>query len=228
VVNRQGWIQLAAGALLVISCTPFLSINSVFTKGGSLPQFMGFVFLLLLVAYMVQSFRWVRGSKTNGNAGKNDFNPAAQKASGIIFKLGVATVLVLFSSRLLIPSVLETAVRLSVPESIISATLVAFGTSLPELVTALTAVRKGYGELAVGNVIGADILNVFFVAGAAASVTSGGLLAPGQFFQTLFPAMIFILVVFRMAVAFSDGFLKRGFGMLLLTAYLVSTLINYS
>ena len=48
------------------------------------------------------------------------------------------------------------------PKHIISATLVAFGTSLPELVTAITAVRRGHGELAVGNIIGADILNVLF------------------------------------------------------------------
>ena len=75
------------------------------------------------------------------------------------------------------------AERIGVPKHIISATLVAFGTSLPELVTAITAVRRGHGELAVGNIIGADILNVLFVAGVSASATPGGLQADGQFFQ---------------------------------------------
>ena len=228
VVNRQGLIQLAAGVLLVVSCTPFLSMGSVFTTGGSLPQFMGFIFLLLLGAYMFQSFRWVRNDQANEKAAEDDLKAEDRKASSILFKLGVAATLVIVSSKLLIPSVLETAVRFSVPESIISATLIAFGTSLPELVTALTAVRKGYGELAVGNVIGADILNVLFVAGAAASVTSGGLLAPEHFFKTLFPAMLIVLAVFRVAIVFSDGTLKRRFGMVLLGVYVFVTYFSYS
>ncbi len=227
-VNRQGLIQLAAGVLLVVSCTPFLSASSVFTTGGNLPQFMGFVFLILLGAYMFQSFRWVRGDQANGEPAEDDLKAEDRKAAAILLKLGIAAALVIVSSKLLIPSVLETAVRFSVPESIISATLIAFGTSLPELVTALTAVRKGYGELAVGNVIGADILNVLFVAGAAASVTSGGLLAPEHFFKTLFPAMLLVLAVFRIAVVFSDGTLKRRFGMVLLGVYVFVTYFSYS
>ena len=115
----------------------------------------------------------------------------------------------------LIPGVAEAARRLSVPDSIIAATLVAFGTSLPELVTAIKASIRGHGELAVGNVIGADILNVLFVAGAAAAVTPGGLLAGPQFFKILFPAMVFILLVFRVGVIFSGKAMKRSFGIVL-------------
>ena len=98
-----------------------------------------------------------------------------------------AVALVVASAQVLIPAVTGVATRLQVPESIIAATMVAFGTSLPELVTAVTAARRGHGELAVGNVVGADILNVLFVAGAAAAVTPGGLAAGQQFFVVLFP-----------------------------------------
>ena len=66
--------------------------------------------------------------------------------------------------------------------------------------TAITAVRRGHGELAVGNIIGADILNVLFVAGVSAAATSEGLKAEVQFFQFLFPAMLFILIVFRCGI----------------------------
>ena len=135
--------------------------------------------------------------------------------------------MVVVSSKLLIPLVRETALRLAVPESIIGATLVAFGTSLPELVTAVTAVRKGHGALAVGNVIGADILNVLFVAGAAAAVTPGGLMAPAHFFRLLFPAMLLVLAVFRIGVLTSGTHLKRPFGIVLLAAYTAVTLISY-
>ena len=117
--------------------------------------------------------------------------------------------------------------RLAVPDSVVAATLVAFGTSLPELVTAVTAARRGQGELAVGNVIGADILNVLFVAGAAAAVTSGGLQASANFFSVLYPAMLFILIVFRIGVIASRDSLRRGFGFVLLAAYVVYLVAGY-
>ena len=101
------------------------------------------------------------------------------------------------------------------------------GTSLPELVTAVTAARRGHGELAVGNVIGADILNVLFVAGAAAAVTSGGLGAPVHFFRLLFPTMLFILIVFRVGVFISGDKLKRPFGVILIGAYILVTILSY-
>ena len=116
---------------------------------------------------------------------------------------------------------------MEVPDSIIAATLVAFGTSLPELITAVTAARRGHGDLAIGNVVGADILNVLFVAGAAAAVTPRGLAAGPHFFVVLFPAMLLILVVFRLGVIFSGEHLKRPFGYILLGAYAVYMVVSY-
>jgi len=228
-VNRQGLIQVGSGFLLVVSCTPFLAVDAIFTDGGRLPQYMGFIFLILLAVYMVQSFRWVQNGKNSDFKPDENILPKKSKTNFVILKLSFASFLVVSSSQMLIPVVLETAVRLSVPSSIISATLVAFGTSLPELITALTAVRKGYGELAVGNVIGADILNVLFVAGAAASVTKGGIVAPVHFFELLFPAMLMVLLIFRIGIEFSSkDKLNRQFGMVLLTMYLLITYLSYS
>jgi len=119
----------------------------------------------------------------------------------------------------LLAAIEQAALRMSIPQSVIAATLVAFGTSLPELVTAVTAARRGHGELAVGNVIGADILNVLFVSGAAAAVTPAGLVADPQFFLVLFPMMLFVLIVFRVGVIASGDMLRRSFGYVLLAAY---------
>ena len=60
IVNRQGWLQLGAGFLLVLSCLPYGSLGNTFSDGGNLPRFMGFVFLFCLVAYMWLSIRWAR------------------------------------------------------------------------------------------------------------------------------------------------------------------------
>ncbi|PJA16813.1 MAG: sodium:calcium antiporter, partial [Elusimicrobia bacterium CG_4_10_14_0_2_um_filter_63_34] len=103
-----------------------------------------------------------------------------------------------------------------------------FGTSLPELVTAVSAVRKGQGELAVGNVIGADILNVLFVTGAACAVTAGGLAVPPEFFKVHFPFMLAVLVFFRVGIFMSRDTMKRPFGLLLLASYAGYLVVQYA
>ena len=74
----------------------------------------------------------------------------------------------------------EVAERIGVPDDVIAASMVAFGTSLPELMTAIAAIRKGHPEITVGNVVGADVLNCLFVIGAAACAKP--LAVPANFF----------------------------------------------
>ncbi len=227
VVQRQGWIQQGAGLLLIIACLPFAHWQNPFIHGGRLPQWVGILFLLLLVVYMWGSVHWARRDKKGDREFTAEMHEKKSGLAMVVLKLIAGIVLVVVSSRFLIPAVQEFALRLSVPESIVAATLVAFGTSLPELVTALTAVRKGHGGLAVGNIIGADILNVLFVGGAAAAVTAGGLKAPASFFRMLFPAMLAILIIFRLGIHFSKDTMKRPFGILLLLVYVVITMLSY-
>ena len=225
IVNRQGWLQLGAGFLLVIACLPFGSLGTTFAEGGRLPQVMGFVFLVLLAAYMWQSIRWSRDADSTMEMDQSHDESANTVL--VVVKLLFGILLVVAASSVLIPTVKIVAERVKVPESVIAATLVAFGTSLPEFVTAVTAARRGHGALAVGNVIGADILNVLFVAGAAAAVTGAGLEAPTHFFRLLFPLMLFILIVFRVGIFVSGDRLKRPFGVILIAAYLFVTILSY-
>jgi cation:H+ antiporter len=226
IVNRQGWIQLASAFALVAACFPWRSPETVFQIGGRLPQWAGFAFLAGLVVYIIQSIRWTRTQRTEISL--EDHQEDADAATPVVVvKLLAAVALVVGSATILIPAVEEAARRMDIPESIIAATMVAFGTSLPELVTVVAAARRGHGELAVGNVVGADILNVLFVAGAAAAVTGAGLQAGAHFFAVLFPIMIFVLLVFRIGIFFSGDFLRKPFGFALLGAYTVYLLISY-
>ena len=68
---------------------------------------------------------------------------------------------------------------------------------------------------------------MLFVAGAAAAVTPGGLKADPRFFQLLFPAMMFILIVLRVSVIFSGSELKRWSGFVLLGTYILVTILSY-
>ncbi|MCA9114376.1 MAG: calcium/sodium antiporter [Planctomycetaceae bacterium] len=226
IVNRQGWVQFASGLLLVAVSWPLAAASTAFSEGGRMPQVAGFVMLGLLVLYIWQSIRWARLDRDPVSL--EEFEEDENRPTGIVVvKLLLAVALVVLSSHLLIPAVREAAVRLSVPEGIIAATLVAFGTSLPELVTAVTAARRGHGDLAVGNVVGADILNVLFVAGAAAAVTPAGLEVSPQFFRVLFPSMLFVLLVFRIGIFVSGDHLNRVFGVVLLLTYVAATTASY-
>ena len=225
--SRLSNVQVGAGILLVAGCFPWTSPAKVFTEGGVLAQLVGVVFVILLALYIWQSIRWA-GSMSSGTENTTEDTDAEEgNAFGILVKLIVAIAIIVVSAQILIPAVSVMAERIGVPKHIISATLVAFGTSLPELVTAITAVRRGHGELAVGNIIGADILNVLFVAGVSAAATQGGLQADGQFFQFLFPAMLFILIVFRCGIFVSGDQLKRPFGIVLVATWLLVTVLSY-
>jgi cation:H+ antiporter len=226
IVNRQGWIQLGAGFALVILSFPLSNPGIALSEGGTLSQTVGFLFLGGLVVYIYLSIRWARAEK-NGWLPEEFEQDLSDSTPLVILKLLGSLALVLGAATVLIPAVEEAAQRLSVPDSIIAATLVAFGTSLPELVTAIKASMRGHGELAVGNVIGADILNVLFVAGASAAVTPAGLSADPHFFRVLFPTMLFILLIFRVGVIFSGDSMKRPFGIILLAAYAFVTLVSY-
>ncbi len=245
IANRQGWIQLVAGILLVALSVPWSSPLSMFESGfvGQFPRWAGFLFLVLLAAYLYASVAWSRSAKRVAIADDKAANEQAAEtgaatievvdateheddeptgaSAAIIVKLILSIVGVLVSANILIPAVTILARRVNIPESVLAATLVAFGTSLPELVTAVNAARRGHGDLAVGNIIGADILNALFVAGAAAAVTPGGLEVAESFYQVTFPAMLFVLVVFRVGIYACRTELSRRFGTVLLVAYLI-------
>ncbi|MXY97375.1 MAG: sodium:calcium antiporter, partial [Gemmatimonadetes bacterium] len=212
--------------LMVAVCLPWSSPASVFSDGGVLPQLAGIVFVILLALYIWQSIRWA--SSTPSDTEDSETTDSGEAGTfGTLLKLIGAIAIIVISAQILIPAVSIMAERIGVPKHIISATLVAFGTSLPELVTAIAAVRRNHGELVIGNIIGADILNVLFVAGVSASVTPGGLQADGQFFQFLFPAMLFVLIVFRFGIHLSVGSLKRPLGVVLVSAWLFVTILSY-
>lgn len=223
VVNRQGWIQFGAGVALVLFAIPWSNPAAAMVTGGGLPRIVGFGFLAALVAYMYLSIRWARLERTDETVElAHDEAPTWLVVIKLLFAVGIVVV----AAQILIPAVDEAATRMEIPESIIAATLVAFGTSLPELVTAVTAARRGHGELAIGNVVGADILNVLFVSGAAAAATPGGLIADPHFFAVLFPVMIFVLLVFRIGIFVSGEAMGRPFGFVLLGAYAVYLAIS--
>lgn len=238
IANRQGWVQLGSGLLLVLLSIPWAAPLSPWTDEaeGTFPRWAGFLFLGLLAVYLVLSVKWSRpatdGSSEPASGGSAEPAPEvgddsressteAEPTWLTLVKLIIAIGGVVFAASVLIPAVKIVAERWAVPESIIALTIVAFGTSLPELITAIQAARRGHGDLAIGNIIGADVLNALFVAGAAAAVSPGGLSVGKPFFWLSFPTMIIVLIVFRIGIFVCKDRLPGRFGIVLFGSYLL-------
>ncbi len=247
VLSRQGWVQFGSAVILAAIC---YGSYAVYGEDATIGRLMGMGLLLLLAIYMYLSVIWskrhpqeqaIRVSETIAeHAEPGEIVHVAdehvtQKTSLALAGMIVAgLVVVVFSGHVAIESVSVIATRIGIPQVVIAATLVAFGTSLPELMVGVTAIRKGHPELLVGNVLGADILNILFVTGAAAvaaplPIIDAAAKVPEIFLYLHIPAMLIILTYFRLCIfsATKYGHFKRWMGAPLLGMYLIYTISQF-
>jgi cation:H+ antiporter len=139
-----------------------------------------------------------------------------QTKPGSIVQFVVGSLIVIAGSRLLVDGAVGSAERLGIPTLIIGLTVVAIGTSLPELVTAITSSRTSVADLAVGNVLGANIANLSIIVGAAAVIQDVSLTPMEQRFN--FPAML-LLFAFTVWIVRSGHRVTSREGAALLVLY---------
>ena len=124
------------------------------------------------------------------------------------------------------------ASALGVPDSVIGLTMVALGTSLPELITAITSLMKGHGSLSLGNVIGANLFNIVLVSGMAITISPFAIPAEktiGGVNSSLvvdIPVMLFVMSILCFP-ALLTGRLRRWQGVLLLCVYAAFTVYQF-
>jgi len=223
ILSRTGWVQVGAATLLVI-----IAVASWVMSNGApvLGRTVGISLLILLGIYLYATFLWSRQASTLF-PDQHEEERELRSLPLCWFMLLGGLFMVVVGARVLVPGASEVALRFGVPEDVIAATMVAFGTSLPELITAMVAIRKGYPEITVGNVVGADVLNCLFVIGAAA--TAQPLAVPPTFFYFHFPAMLIILWSFRLFITINkDGNFKRYQGFWLLGVYLAYVVLQFT
>ncbi len=224
ILNRTGWVQVGSATLLVVIAVVALLASD---DPPYLERWVGFFFLVLLVVYLYITYRWAK--QGDGVLPEDDEDEEHELMSvgksWLLIVGGLA--LVIIGARILVPSASEIAARFGVPDDVIAATMVAFGTSLPELMTAIAAIRKGHPEITVGNIVGADVLNVLFVIGAAAAAAP--LQIPMNFYYFHFPAMLIILYSFRVFISMNrEGVFYRWQGVWLLGVYVVYVVLQYA
>jgi cation:H+ antiporter len=134
--------------------------------------------------------------------------------TGIQFVLGAF--LVVLGSRFLVDGAVGVAGRLGIPSIILGLTVIALGTSLPELVTAITSSRQSFSDLALGNVLGANIANLKLIVGTAALIQDVGLSRLTQVLN--FPAMLVVMALL-LGMLLTDRRITRREGAVLLGSY---------
>jgi len=222
VLNRTGWVQVGSATLLVIISVMTLSFNK---EGPVLGRGIGFLFLLLLAGYLFATYLWAKQGVAGLGEEVDTSEMIGLPKTWVMIVGGLVAVIA--GARVLIPCAAEIADRVGVPEDVIAATMVAFGTSLPELMTAISAIRKGHPEITVGNIVGADVLNCLFVIGAAA--VARPLQIPGNFYTFHFPAMLVILYSFRGFIFMNrSGRFRRWQGIWLLGIYVFYVILQYA
>ena len=130
--------------------------------GGEIVLWEGVVLWILFLVYLGYLFRMAK----NGTD-EEELQPLWKQ----LLMLVVGIVLIVFGSDLTVDNATVIAETLGMDDRLIGLTIVAFGTSLPELVTSVTAARKGKADIAIGNIVGSNIFNILFVVGTTALIT---------------------------------------------------------
>jgi cation:H+ antiporter len=159
---REVWMELLlviGGSVILIFCTSL----------GYFPRSVGFIFILALVSYTYFAFT---NKKTNDYKDLNAEEKAADQPSIILPLLLIIGGLVLLAggSNMFIKGAADAARYFGVSELVIGLTLAAIGTSLPELASSISAIRRNDSGLLIGNVIGSNMFNLFMVLGLTAVI----------------------------------------------------------
>lgn len=162
-------IRFDLAVAAAVSFIPWLSLLT----GGELPRWMGVLMLVSLAAFVVRSFRHgaVDDAETEmGTAMAGEVARGKSLALGIVGSVAGLALLVL-GAKLLVDAAVGIARDAGLSELVIGLTIVAIGTSLPELVTGVVAALKGHAELALGNVLGSNVFNLLGILGVATIIT---------------------------------------------------------
>ena len=205
----KGTLMSAAALLLWVLC-----------KDGTLHMLPSFALFVLLAVYVWDNIRDAKndvGSDEREVVDKKDLPKQI-----VMFIIGIAAIVV--GSKLLIEYGSEIALLLGVPSAIIGVTMVAIGTSLPELITTLTAIRKKESSMSIGNIVGANIIDLAMILPICSVVSDGKLTIAEQSYALDMP-ICFAMTLIAVLPPLIKGKLYRWQGILMLALYTVYVVI---
>ena len=196
---------------------------------GKFTRPMGFIMLAMFVAYIAANIHQMK----NATAEEHEEEEETMPLPRMLMLLVLGAVLIAMGANLLVDNGTLIAQALGVPESVIALTFVALGTSLPELVTAITSLIKGHSDLSLGNVVGTNVFNLVLVSGVSVALApftvpqSATIFGMNSSLVLEIPVMIAVMVLLT-APALVKGKLSRVQGVALLVIYAVFCGIQFT
>ncbi len=218
---QQGGFMLGAGIVVTL-----LTFNGVLNRWNGILLLVGMTSYMYYSGHTAKKRRNIAISEMLAN-NNSDILPNKISIGKEVLWFLIGSACVIAGSRLLVYTGVKLAKLLGVPEMVISLTIVAIGTSLPEYVTALGSAIKGHQELSAGNVIGANIINLLMVLGISSIIKplplnpEPSFLGHPQTHSLDIPVMFIVMIIMIMLGYFSKGRLKRWHGAILFAIYIV-------
>jgi len=180
---------------------------------GEISQYDGILLISSLLVFTIFLYKDVKKQKTIDIDKEIKIEKLFPKAFVL---LGVGIALLYFGATLTIDNAVILAESFGLSERIIGITVIAIGTSLPELITSIIAIRKGHTDIGIGNIIGSNIYNILMIMGVGATI-AGVAVVPEVFVD--YAVMIGFALV--MLIAMKTGLITRPIGIGLAIAYLI-------
>ncbi|MEY2970158.1 MAG: hypothetical protein RLZZ599_531 [Bacteroidota bacterium] len=205
---QKDWIfLLVANALL-----------GVFLYIGEINLFSGLLFVAMLIGYNVIKIRGARKNRQS-HVGEDIDAVAMPMWQGALYLIAGAIALRL-GALWFVSGIADAASVLGLSERFVSVTLVAFGTSVPELAASMAAARKGESDIAIGNIIGSNIFNILSVLGFTAIIHPIKLNDPALFNYDFWVSVLLSILLIPLMMVFTKDRLDRFEGVLLLLVYI--------
>lgn len=196
---------------------PILLIVSLLVMGlglpdGSLDRLNGVVLAVVFIGYLVMLFKSSRSGEVEEDEAAPDL-PVWKSCAAIVVGAGM----IVLGSNIAVEAATKIAQFFGMSDRLIGLTIIAFGTSLPELVTSCVAARKGETDIAVGNIVGSNLFNLLFVLGSSALITP--VAYPMAFLTDSIISLAAAVLLFLLAVRKQK--LTRGSGLVMLGCFAV-------
>lgn len=221
-VDKKMFFSKSVLLLICVILLLLLGIDKSITQTDSI------VLLAMLAIYMYSNYKSVveKGSKSRiNNTSKVKGNNNLGEWVKIVLLFALGLIMMVLGSRLLVDNGVIIAEWIGVPQGVISLTVIALGTSLPELVSSLTAIKKNHHAISVGNILGANILNIVSVIGISSIPNDIPILS--QNMRIDFPFMIVLLLILILPTIKKNK-LYRFQGLIMLIVYLIYIGILYT
>ena len=177
---------------------------------GTINRWMGIGFLILLMAYL---YVLIRDAMKNPAEKEEEEDQKEPWKLAAFLMLGGAAIMI--GGDVTVDSAKTIAAQLGMSENLIGLTVVSIGTSLPELVTSITAARKGESGLSIGNAIGSNILNILFILGLSSAISP----LTANFFNLIDTGILIAVAILMFVLAWSSPKMTRSKGLFMIALY---------